>query len=191
MTESLRDSLNLKSLTIINSFRFEFAPFCCKTSSLIIYNGLNGFERCAPKISDVSPFLSLIKDLTFNETYCYMISRKLLTKMTKYFPSLESLNFNITLGKFNKTYEYVEDQIKESTIKFVKAIKHTIKVPEKITCTFYKFEKDMKFPNINLCKRRIFHGFKFDASIMHFRCFHKIIQTAGLKTTILEVRVAK
>uniref|UniRef100_A0AC34FXX3 Uncharacterized protein n=1 Tax=Panagrolaimus sp. ES5 TaxID=591445 RepID=A0AC34FXX3_9BILA len=147
MTETLRDTLILKSLTILDSYHFEFAPNCCKTSSLVLQHcGWDGFERRAPKISDVSPFLSLIKDLTFNENYCYIMSRKLLIKITKYFPALESLNVNITLGKYNITYESIEKEIKQSTIKLVKAIKQTIKVPEKITCNYYKFEEDMKFP---------------------------------------------
>uniref|UniRef100_A0A914YZF5 Maturase K n=1 Tax=Panagrolaimus superbus TaxID=310955 RepID=A0A914YZF5_9BILA len=189
MTRILRDTLNLDTLTISCQSFFSFVSFCCKTSTLVINNGLLPLSKWIPDSDKISPFLSSIKEITFNETE-FHITVASLFKITKYFSSLESLNFIISIEESVSRVATTERKIKWSIAELVEVMNvKNILIPEKVTFFFYK---SIKATIPDLCHwKKYFIGFDYDETNSDFYCFRKLYQTAdSSQTKTFEIQIA-
>uniref|UniRef100_A0AC34FQM9 Uncharacterized protein n=1 Tax=Panagrolaimus sp. ES5 TaxID=591445 RepID=A0AC34FQM9_9BILA len=134
-----------------------------------------------------NPFLSSIKDLTFNVSRFYA-SVEGMNQIAKYFTSLESLNFIIRIGEYDNHFDSIGAEILNNISKIKKVINQSKKIPPKVTCSFYKFKKEMKFPDLKDCKF-ICSCFEPVESIPAFYCFQETLHSKSQKT-VLEVQIS-
>uniref|UniRef100_A0AC34FLQ0 DUF38 domain-containing protein n=1 Tax=Panagrolaimus sp. ES5 TaxID=591445 RepID=A0AC34FLQ0_9BILA len=204
MTKTFRDSLNLQTLTISNFREPHFPRFCCKTASLEFSNRnefsflVANFWHAVDIKHTISPHISTIKELTFNETTFYWRilhegnQIDYILYLMKHFSSLETLKFNYTWCGREKDYFdpliYVKRRIRH--LNDIIDTASQSQLPSKITCSFYKSTKNLVFPNLEVLKK-IFRHFEYDETPSDFHCFQRTLQSVGNKESIFEVKISK
>uniref|UniRef100_A0AC35GC98 Uncharacterized protein n=1 Tax=Panagrolaimus sp. PS1159 TaxID=55785 RepID=A0AC35GC98_9BILA len=197
MTPKLRDSINLESITVLDQFTEQLPIFCCKTKSLQL--GLKktqypnqSFEQFVVEQPQISFALVSIKLVVLQITiYDYEINRMILTDLTKYFPSLETIKIIIPLNTKFFVFHFLRF--------YMPIIRNSVKVPPKIEIDFCKHIDGMKWRTLEQWKNAFkycefdesFKYFELDESVSEFYCFRESIQSAGPGSTIFEVQIPK
>uniref|UniRef100_A0AC35GY02 Uncharacterized protein n=1 Tax=Panagrolaimus sp. PS1159 TaxID=55785 RepID=A0AC35GY02_9BILA len=192
MTATFRDTLKLDSLTIFEPMGYNFTSFCCKTVSLNIHSAASFLLKLFLRIPDtvqISPHLSIIKNLTFNDKHFYF-PRQAVNELMRCFPALECLKFDVLMELRKNDTLGPKYRIFNNMGYFKETLKLAKKLPSKTTIIFHKCHEDLQFPTLNECVAN-FDGYY--GTLSNLYCFRQIISSTvdGSQSTTLEIHISQ